>query len=278
MPACWVQVLPALFGKGCDNMKLFSKLILVVFALVLLLSLNVYASNLDKIEGIIDGEADHIIFGSIEEVHGGGECTVTVSGIVGEDSLRDTDDVNDSKVNHDVNTITSDSQITVDNFYSYMYFDKGYRAPKKGDNILLPLKFDGNVFHADNGVFLVTAADFDSFRLKAPDNLETDSYAELTALYFYVKSNTKNSDFNIQDGKVFSHKGDDLEEAGDVPTGIDFTDEYGNSVDAPKGIGAPEKSSSKGNFSLPGEKWIYTCIILIIGSVVGVFVGRVAQK
>ena len=274
-----------LLSKGSDIMKLVSKIVFIILAFAILVPGNVYAENIDYIESFIDGDQDYIVFGTIMEIDEDGNGVILVSEIVGNynEAPADADETDrsefDEEAENEADTsgvLEHGSEIPVVNFTSYLYYDSDRCSPRVGNNVLLSLKFGGNVYMIENGAFLVTDADYDSFMIKAPDNISAEGMAEITAIYNYVKSNGRNSDLSIRDGNVYTHEAGAEKEL-DVPMGIEFTNQSGETVGSSVPIqdGAEKKTKQ---FRLPGEKWMHALVIMVVGAVLGIVITKAFIK
>ncbi|MBQ4528161.1 MAG: hypothetical protein II998_08820 [Clostridia bacterium] len=246
-------------------MKYVSGFLAVILVSLLLVPVNTFAQNQNSIERIISGKQDFLVFGSVDSVNSNGICTVEISEEIGVNEDASDDELNDEE------SLTGRT-IEVSNFTSYMYFDNYVRSPKKGDNILLSLRFRGNVYDVENGAFLVDYANYETFNLIAQDDLSDSSKAELTALYMYVRSNGRNADYIIGDGAVYTHD-NGKEKSVPVPQGILFVDESGNITKNSHDV----KNDDDG--ILPDEnRWIVGFVILVIGAVAGAFITKLYMR
>jgi len=230
-------------------------------------ALSVYSSNLSSIEAIIGGKQDKLIFGTIVSV-GSRVSTVEVMEEIGEDTKNGEKE----EEPHDSETQTILGQkIEIEGLDSYMYYDGFDHSPKIGDNVLLSLTFNGNVYRVKNGAFYVSAASHDTFNFIVPDIIDnTPEAMELTALYRFVGTNGKNADFRVKDSVVYTH---DTAKGGveiriENQEGLTLVNEDGETTkETEPGILADLDVYEKNP-----HMWIYASLVVILGALAGLFV------
>ena len=224
--------------------------------------------NLSKVESIIAGKQDKLVFGTIVSVSGQ-VCSVSVVDDVGEtkttagaDSAEDSEPEKESLVGKDIDVV---------GFESYMYYEGFDHRPKLGDNVLLSLNFNGNFYLVKNGAFVVSEASYHSFSFIVPDTIvNTSSEAELTALYMFVSSNGLNADYEVENSEVYTHNIANGEKTlVPVPTGISFVNEKGETTKEAENSNMPGFDVGQSYDSL---MWVRSLIIIVLGAVVGIFI------
>ncbi len=225
------------------------------------------------ITDIIAGKQDRLVFASVVNVQGN-VVTVDVTEEIGSDSNIIKDGESETDDEPDLPPIEGE-EIDVAGLESYMYFDGYDYHPKKGDNVLLSLTFNGNVYSIKNGAFRVSSAGYDNFAFEVPIEVkETDGAIELTALYKYVSSDGRNADFTIRDSSVYTHDPDGAEIIIKEPVGVSYIDAHGKTVQ-------PHTTTDPGNkWSYTGNsyRWVIASFIILIGIVSGFFVSKLVFK
>lgn len=249
-------------------MHTFKKTFLIILGIIISFStfftVGASESTQHAIRDIIDNKQNKLVFASIVNVHGD-EITAYVTEEIGSNTEAD--------AKHDEENMTAPSiegeEIEVEGLKSYMYFDGYDYHPKKGDNVLLSLTFNGNIYSIKNGAFLVTSASHDNFLFKVPEDIEeTDGAIELTALYKFVSSDGRNSDFTIRDSVLYTHDPDGKKVIIDEPVGMEYMGEDGKTIHS----GNSDESSDNGIDD--SYKWIIAMVLIIIGVVSGFFVSK----
>ncbi len=249
--------------------KILSRILLLACVISALFShsLSVYSSNLTSIENIIAGKQDKLIFATIVSV-GSRECSVEVMEDVGE-SANSTSEKETTGEKEESSIIGQ--EIDIEGLNSYMYYEDFDHRPKKGDNVLLSLAFNGNTYRVKNGAFYVSAASHDTFNFIVPDTIDnTPSAMELTALYRFIGTNGKNADFIIKDSVVYTH---DTAKGGveiriEAQEGLTFVNEKGETT----------KEADSGNMDALNKpentqhKWLFASAIIILGAVAGLLI------
>lgn len=247
------------------------KLIMLLISLLVMTNCTLsYAStnNLSKIEAIIAGKQDKLVFATISNI-GSSASSISVIEEIG-DIVHDEDGEEEVEIPSVVG-----QEIEISGLSSYMYFSPENQTPKIGDNILVSLSFEGNVYHIKNGAFLVNEASYSTFKFLVPESVEnTDGAMELTALYKFVSSNGKNADYTVKNSAVYTHDINNNEVRTTEPEGIVFVDESGTKTKEtvePSGVVSgdtvnPEHTSP--------YTWIKASFVILLGMIVGVFVVR----
>jgi len=164
--------------------------------------------------------------------------------------------------------------IYVEGLTSYMYYDNYDYQPKRGDNVLLSLTFNGNTYSVKNGAFKVDYADIDNFNFIIPDGVGSDVMAELSALHLYVESDGKRGDIFVEDNKVYGYNTDGRQEEIIGQFGLKFIDEFG---DTTENTATDIPGSSKSRQYDP-HVWIKALFIIAVGLIAGGFVGYIVVK
>ncbi len=218
----------------------------------------------------IAGKQDRLVFATVMNVQGN-VITVDVTEEIGTYSTTEKDEEDELEDDAPLPSIEG-QEIDVAGLKSYMYFDGYDHHPKRGDNVLLSLTFNGNVYSVKNGAFRVSSAGSDSFMFEVPiDVKETDGAIELTALYKYVSSDGRNADFTIKDSAVYTHDPDGAEIIITEPAGVSYIDAHGKTVQPH----TPGETGS-GWSSVGGSyKWIIASLLILVGIISGFFVSRI---
>ncbi len=229
------------------------------------------SESLDRIEAIIAGKQDKLVFGTVSKI-GSSVSSISVMEEIGSDVPED--DENEAEIPSIVG-----QEIEISNLSSYMYFDSVSQTPKIGDNILVSLTFDGNVYHVKNGVFLVNEASYGTFKFLVPEGVdETDSLMELTALYKFVSSNGKNADYTVKNSAVYSHDINNNEIRTTEPEGIVFIDESGAKTKETSEASNDSSNSGIGAYQKSSYTWIKAAALILVGMIVGAFAVRLIAK
>lgn len=230
------------------------------------------SESLDRIEAIIAGKQDKLVFGTVSKI-GSSVSSVSVMEEIGGDMPED-----DENEDTEIPSIVG-QEIEISNLSSYMYFDNVSQTPKIGDNILVSLTFDGNVYHVKNGVFLVNEASYSTFKFLVPESVdETDSLMELTALYKFVSSNGKNADYTVKNSAVYSHDINNNEIKTTEPEGIVFIDESGAKTKETSEASNDSSNSGIGAYQESPYTWIKAAALILVGMIAGAFVVRLIAK
>lgn len=253
-------------------MKNILKIFLPILILsIILLSVTSFAqvTTHKSVTDIIAGKQDRLVFASVVNVQGN-VVTVDVTEEIGAYSKVDKDGEDDSEDETKLPPIEGE-EIDVAGLKSYMYFDGYDYHPKKGDNVLLSLTFNGNVYSVKNGAFRVSSASYDNFVFEVPIEVkETDGAIELTALYKFVSSDGRNADFTVKDSAVYTHDPDGAEIVIREPSGVSYIDAHGKTVQ-------PHTPADTGNgwsYTMNPYKWIVASLLILIGVISGFFVSR----
>ncbi|MBE7049481.1 MAG: hypothetical protein E7394_01775 [Ruminococcaceae bacterium] len=246
-------------------------LIILTIAIIIISFLTVSASETthQAIRNIIDNKQHKLVFASIVNVHGD-EVTVYVTEEIGSYTKENTKHNEDDPIYPSV----EGEEIEIEGLKSYMYFDGYDYHPKKGDNVLLSLTFNGNVYSIKNGAFLVTSASHDNFLFKVPEGVEeTDGAIELTALYKFVSSDGRNSDFTVRDSVLYTHDTDGEKVIIEDPSGIEYMGEDGKIIQT-------ENTDTDEQDELIGDsyKWIIAFVLIFIGVISGFFVSKIINN
>ena len=235
-------------------------------------SISTYADDESRkaVTDIIAGKQDKLVFASIVNVQDS-VVTVDVTEEIG--SIADVDKENDDGTEEE-STIPSieGEEIDVVGLDSYMYYDGYDHHPKKGDNVLLSLTFNGNVYSVKNGAFRVSSASYDSFKFEVPiDVSDTDGAIELTALYKFVSSDGRNADYTIKNSSVYTHNTDGELVSISEQSGINYIDAHGKTVEHNNGT---DTSDGKKSIVNDSYKWIISMLLILVGLISGVFVSK----
>lgn len=213
-------------------------------------------SSLRKVEGVISGNQDKLILGTIVSISSN-VYTVEVMDEIGADVSEDSEESEE----------LSGKRIEISRFNSYMYYDSIDYHPKKGDNVLLSLTFKGNEWYIKNGAYRISSASYENFRFIVPDVIdETQEAMELTALHFYVLSGGKNADYEVRDGLVYTHDINKNEKVITTQQGIEFINEYGETTKNTENVA----QIYDGNSMEYKHAWKIALLILIFGAFTGV--------
>ena len=216
----------------------------------------------EKVKFILDKKPTHLLFGYIKDIDDK-TCSLVVTDIVGDNEEGDEGEETNTE-------ISVGSTINIRNFTSYECYNN--LTPKKGDNVLVSILFNGNTSDINGGAFLVTEAYTHSARIKIPESSKEDARAALTALYKYVRSDGKNSDFVIKDTKVYDGENKEV----NAPEALCITDEYAEAIKDTNPVGETELENK--SFIRSEDKWIYALGIIVLGSVIGIAVTMIIVK
>ena len=247
---------------------------LLTFLLSVLLSFfSVQADDVSRkaVTDIISGKQDKLIFASIVNVHNS-VVTVDVTEEIGSASEVNKDNKEDNEDDEDGVQSIEGEEIDVVGLHSYMYYEGYDHHPKKGDNVLLSLTFNGNVYSVKNGAFRVSSASYDSFMFEVPEDVQdTDGVIELTALYKFVSSDGRNADYTIKNSAVYTHNTDGEVVVISEQSGINYIDAHGKTVQKNN----PDTTTGNKTAINDSYKWIFAAIIIIVGMCSGVFVSKI---
>lgn len=235
---------------------------------------GVYADNSSKtkIENIISGKQDYLVFASL----GSKDASffdVQVMNIVGADSEMSDED-------KEALERRFKESISVSGIDSYMYFGDNDDKPRTGDNILLSIDhIGGDDYAVRNGVFRVDSVSYDQFRFEVPEALsDTDEMYELGALYTYVYTNGEIKTISIRkDGVYYKGIEDKDYTKQSEGIGVSFLDEFGDPTQGSESKYPELQHPSHDNRSAD-SKWGLVMVILIFGLVSGAVFVRILKK
>ena len=260
----------AIFAKGIDFMrKIITTIILCVAFLSAIAPTCVMAdeSTRQMVEEVISGNQDYLVFASIIE-KGTSAYEVQVYEEIGaKQSSTASDGESASKL---------DQRINVVGFDNYMYYENYDQRPKKGDNVLLSLQFNGNSYSIKNGAYKVDFTSREQFSFLVPEALNGSEEAlELSALYVYVKSNAEVKELSIKDGAIYGKDANGAEEKKEIQGGLIFLDEYGDTTEKPPAV---EMYTNTERNNESSNKWKFAAFIIVAGAIAGVFVVKLFSK
>ncbi len=228
------------------------------------------SQNHDKIQSIISGQQDLLVLATINE-KGTSAYEIEVVREIGAIEPEEQQNGENSEDSTAENVYQKD--IFVEGLTAYMYYDNYDYQPKKGDNVLLSLTFNGNVYSVKNGAFKVDYADIDNFNFVIPDGVGSDVTAELSALYLYVESDGKRGDIFVEDNKVYAYNADGRQEEIIGQFGLKFIDEFGDTTQ--NTVTTLPGNNNSGGFD--SSVRVKALIIIVAGILIGGVVGYVVS-
>jgi len=249
--------------------KFITAILLYIIIASVITPFNVFADESTRpvVEEVISGNQDYLVFASIIE-KGSSAYEVQVYEEVGAK-----DDVAESDSN--IPDVELNQRISVVGFENYMYYENYDQRPKKGDNVLLSLQFNGNSYSIKNGAYKVDFTSREQFSFLVPETLNGSEEAlELNALYVYVKSNAEVKELSIRDGAIYGKDANGVEEKKEIQGGLIILDEYGDTTEKPPAV----EMYTKSEIGKSDSKWQYAAAIIIAGAILGVFVVKLFSK
>ncbi len=226
----------------------------IIFFLIICMSVCICASA-DGVEQILSGKQDFVILGSIKDIEND-IIVVTVDYVL--------DSPESSLIGTDIN---------VDKFsYSYCsdHVPQSFNNPIVSDNVVLSVDHSGDIYKIKNGAYKVDSNEYANCKIiMHEDSKDKDCVKGLLEVTCYIRSNAKVKEFEFDDdGRIYAVYPQTTEQC------IYFVDDSGSAIidiDVPDTLPTiPHSASSDKDASKNDLRWIYSIVILVIGSLIGV--------
>lgn len=239
------------------------KSVITLFVFILLICTCSAALAQGSVSDMIAGDQDMLLLASVEDIT---DTTI----------ILDPYDIISAE-GDDVMPLLDES-IVVDKFqYSYCADHSDISlTPVKGNNVFISLNRNGSRYTVAHGAYRVSSLDYRLLTFHVSESMKgSDCLADIVALANFVRSNGNMQDFHFENGTLTAKAGNKtltLYPTDNITEMISFVNNKGEIVDAMETKDIIIEGESAGVEKKDDYRWIASCVLILMGVVIGAIV------